>query len=31
MQKKYNMRARLQCAQEKDDYEWRGEDKKQQN
>lgn len=31
MQKKYNMRARLQCAEKEDDYKWRSEDKKQQN
>ena len=31
MQKKYNLRARLQCAKEEDDYEWRSEDQQQQN
>ena len=31
MQKKYNIRARLQCAEEKDDYEWWSEDEQQQN
>ena len=31
MQKKYNVGARLQCAEEKDDYEWWSEDEQQQN
>lgn len=31
MQKKYNIAALLQCAEEEDDYQWRGEDKQQQN
>lgn len=31
MQKKYNISARLQCAEEKDDYEWWSEDEQQQN
>jgi hypothetical protein len=29
MQKKYNISARLQCAEEKDDYEWWSEDEQQ--
>jgi hypothetical protein len=31
MQKKYNIGARLQRAEEKDDYEGRSEDEHQQN
>ena len=31
MQKKYNISARLQCAEEEDDNEGRGKDKQQQN
>ena len=31
MQKKYNISARLQCGEEKDDYEWRSEDEQQKN
>ena len=31
MEKKYNITARLQCAEEEDDYEWWSEDEEQQN
>lgn len=31
MQKKYNLGAPLQCAEEEDDDEWRSKDKQQQN
>lgn len=31
MQKKYNLRARLQCAEEEKDYDWWSEDEQQQN
>lgn len=31
MQKKYNLGARLQCAEEENDNEWWGKDKQQQN
>lgn len=31
MQKKYNMSARLQCAEEEDDYDGWSEDEQQEN
>lgn len=31
MQKKYNIRARLQCAEEEDDNKWWSEDEQEQN
>ena len=31
MQKKYNISARLQCAEEEDDNEWWSEDEQEQN
>jgi hypothetical protein len=31
MQKKYNISARLQCAEEEDDYKWWSQDEQEEN